>query len=183
MLNKVDKKMIFSNEVVNKKKLQKLMYLTFHNYGIIRSSLIADKVKNLTFHYATMSGISLSIEDLRVPYRKRGLIGLTTDEVNITEQNYTSGNITAVERFQKIIDIWNNANNTLKDDVLTYFRESDPLNPLYIMAFSGARGTISPVSQLVGMRGLMAEPQGKIIDFPIKSNVREGFNVTEYRIS
>ncbi len=175
--------MIFNNEVINKKKLQKLMYLTFHNYGVIRSSLIADKVKNLTFHYATMSGISLSVEDLRVPFRKRSLIGLTTNEVDIAEQNYTSGNITTVERFQKIIDIWNNANNILKDEVLTYFRESDPLNPLYIMAFSGARGNISQVRQLVGMRGLMADPQGQIIDLPIKSNFREGLKVTEYIIS
>ena len=142
MDNQVGRKVDFTNEVINKKKLQKLMYLTFQNYGIIKSSLIADKVKNLTFHYATISGISLSIEDLRVPFRKRGLIGLTTNEVQITEQNYLGGNITAVERFQKVIDIWNNANNALKDDVLTYFRESDPLNPLYIMAFSGARGNI-----------------------------------------
>ena len=127
--------MIFNNEVINKKKLQKLIYLTFHNYGVLRSALIADKVKNLTFHYATKSGISLSVEDLRVPFRKRSLIGLTTNEVEITEQNYSSGNITTVERFQKIIDIWNNANSTLKEEVLTYFRESDPLNPLYIMAF------------------------------------------------
>ena len=175
--------MVFTNEVINKKKLQKLMYLTFHNYGVIRSSLIADRVKNLTFHYATMSGISLSVEDLRVPYRKRSLIGLTSNEVEVTEQNYNSGNITAVERFQKTIDIWNNANNTLKDEVLTYFRESDPLNPLYIMAFSGARGNISQVRQLVGMRGLMADPQGQIIDLPIKSNFREGLKVTEYIIS
>ena len=130
-----------------------------------------------------MSGISLSVEDLRVPFRKRSLIGLTNNEVDSTEQNYISGNITTVERFQKIIDIWNNANNTLKDDVLTYFRESDPLNPLYIMAFSGARGNISQVRQLVGMRGLMADPQGQIIDLPIKSNFREGLKVTEYIIS
>ena len=173
----------FSNEVINKKKLQKLMYLTFHNYGIIKSSIIADRVKNLTFHYATVSGISLSVEDLRVPYRKRNLIGLTSNEVDITEQSYISGNITAVERSQKVIDIWNNVNNTLKDEVLTYFRESDPLNPLYIMAFSGARGNISQVRQLVGMRGLMADPQGQIIDLPIKSNFREGLKVTEYIIS
>jgi DNA-directed RNA polymerase subunit beta' len=159
------------------------MSLTFHNYGVTKSSLIADKVKNLTFHYATMSGISLSVEDLRVPFRKRNLIGMTSDEVDITEDNYKSGNITNVERFQKVIDIWNNANNSLKEDVLTYFRESDPLNPLYIMAFSGARGNISQVRQLVGMRGLMADPQGQIIDLPIKSNFREGLKVTEYIIS
>ena len=137
MVNEVNTKLAFANEVINKKKLQRLMYLTFHNYGVIRSSIIADKVKNLTFHYATMSGISLSVEDLRVPFRKRSLIGLTNNEVDAAEQNYSSGSITTVERFQKVIDIWNNANNTLKDEVLTYFRESDPLNPLYIMAFSG----------------------------------------------
>ena len=120
---------------------------------------------------------------LRVPFQKRPLIGITTDEVDLTEQNYSNGNITTVERFQKVIDIWNNANNYLKDEVLTYFRESDPLNPLYIMAFSGARGNISQVRQLVGMRGLMADPQGQIIDLPIKSNFREGLKVTEYIIS
>ena len=183
MAQDIQKKLSFTNEVINKKKLQKLMSLTFHNYGVIRSSLIADKVKNLTFHYATISGISLSVEDLRVPFRKLPLIGLTANEVDVTEQNYSSGSITTVERFQKVIDIWNNANNTLKDEVLTYFRESDPLNPLYIMAFSGARGNISQVRQLVGMRGLMADPQGEIIDLPIKSNFREGLNVTEYIIS
>ena len=176
-------KLTFRNEVINKKKLQQLMSMTFHNYGVTKSSLIADRVKNLTFHYATMSGISLSVEDLRVPFRKRSLIGMTSDEVDLTEENYRSGNITTVERFQKVIDIWNNANNALKDDVLTYFRESDPLNPLYIMAFSGARGNISQVRQLVGMRGLMADPQGQIIDLPIKSNFREGLKVTEYIIS
>jgi|TARA_B110000902_G_scaffold264336_1_gene345579 DNA-directed RNA polymerase subunit beta' len=183
MLQEPSTKLVFTNEVINKRKLQNLMYLTFHNYGVIKSSLIADKVKNLTFHYATRSGISLSIEDLRVPFRKRALIGLTNNEVTLTEQNVNNGNITAVERFQKVIDIWNNANNSLKDEVLTYFRESDPLNPLYIMAFSGARGNISQVRQLVGMRGLMSDPQGQIIDLPIKSNFREGLKVTEYIIS
>ena len=183
MVRESTNKIVFNNDVINKKKLQRLMSLTFHNYGIIKSAMIADKIKNLTFHYATVSGISLSIEDLRVPFRKRSLIGLTTNEVDTAEQNYISGSTTVVERFQKVIDIWNNANNSLKDDVLIYFRESDPLNPLYIMAFSGARGNISQVRQLVGMRGLMADPQGEIIDLPIKSNFREGLKVTEYIIS
>jgi DNA-directed RNA polymerase subunit beta' len=183
MVNTLENKLVFHNQVINKKKLQGLMYLTFHNFGVIRSSVIADRLKNLTFHYATVSGISLSVEDLRVPYSKRRLIGLTTDEVSVAEQNYNNGNVTVVERYQNVIDIWNNANNTLKDEVLTYFRESDPFNPLYIMAFSGARGNISQVRQLVGMRGLMADPQGQIIDLPIKSNFREGLKITEYIIS
>lgn len=179
----IPKQLSYFNDVVNKKKLQDLMYQTFHNYGVVESALIADKVKNLTFHYATRSGISLNAEDLRVPAKKRQLVGLTNIEVEETEQKYETGTITSVERFQKVIDIWNNASNTLKEEVLTYFRESDPLNPLYIMAFSGARGNISQVRQLVGMRGLMADPQGQIIDLPIKSNFREGLKVTEYVIS
>ena len=183
MQHDIDKKLPFYNDVVNKRKLQNLMDQTFHNYGVVKSSIIADRVKNLTFHYATRSGISLNSEDFRVPYRKRQLIGLTSADVEVTERKYSSGTITSVERFQKVIDIWNNASNTLKDEVLTYFRESDPLNPLYIMAFSGARGNISQVRQLVGMRGLMADPQGQIIDLPIKSNFREGLKVTEYVIS
>ena len=114
MVNEINNKLAFNNAVINKKKLQDLMYVTFHNYGVIRSSLIADKVKNLTFHYATISGISLSVEDLRVPSRKRTLIGLTTNEVDTTEQNYGSGSITVVERFPRVIDIWNTAHTTLK---------------------------------------------------------------------
>ena len=176
-------KIRFNNKIVNKRQLKDLMYRAFHNYGVVKSSIIADKVKNLTFHYATKSGISLSIEDLRVPQKKRALIGLTNDEVQTTQQNYEIGNITTVERFQKVIDIWNNASNFLKEEVITYFRESDPFNSLYIMAFSGARGNISQVRQLVGMRGLMADPQGQIIDLPIQSNFREGLTVTEYIIS
>jgi len=173
----------FTNRLVNKKELKYLVYNAFLNYGLVASTNIVDRVKNLTFYYATKSGISISIEDLRIPYTKRELIGLTTDEVQITLKKYNVGNITFIERFQKTIDIWNNANNFLKDEVLAYFRESDPLNPLYIMAFSGARGNISQVRQLMGMRGLMSDPQGQIIDLPIKSNFCEGLSVTEYIIS
>ena len=97
--------MIYHNEVIDKKKLQQLMSVIFHNYGVFRSSIIADRVKNLTFHYATISGISLSVEDLRVPFRKKNLVGLTVNEVDLTEQNFKIGNISTVERYQKIIDI------------------------------------------------------------------------------
>ena len=97
--------MIYHNEVIDKKKLQQIMSVIFHNYGVVRSSIIADRVKNLTFHYATISGISLSVEDLRVPFRKKNLVGLTVNEVDLTEQNFKIGNISTVERYQKIIDI------------------------------------------------------------------------------
>jgi DNA-directed RNA polymerase subunit beta' len=173
----------FTNALINKRNLKNLMYEAFLNYGIVKSSMIADRVKNLTFHYATKSGISLSVEDLRIPPEKRNLLGTTINEVEVAKTRFQAGDLTTVERYQKTVDIWNNANNFLKEEVITYFRESDPLNPLYIMAFSGARGNISQVRQLVGMRGLMADPQGQIIDLPIKSNFREGLSITEYIIS
>ena len=173
----------FTNKVIDKKELKKLMSWAFSNYGTGRASYMADKLKDLGFYYATRAGISLSIEDLKVPPSKRELLSITNKEIQFIEQKYTRGEITTVERFQKVIDTWNTASESLKDEVISYFKTTDPLNPIYIMAFSGARGNISQVRQLVGMRGLMADPQGQIIDLPIKSNFREGLTVTEYIIS
>jgi len=173
----------FTNKVIDKKELKKLMSWAFSNYGTGRASYMADKLKDLGFYYATKAGISLSIEDLKVPPSKRELLSTTNKEIQFIEQKYTRGEITTVERFQKVIDTWNTASESLKEEVISYFKTTDPLNPIYIMAFSGARGNISQVRQLVGMRGLMADPQGQIIDLPIKSNFREGLTVTEYIIS
>nr|BDA98707.1 RNA polymerase beta'' subunit [Rhodomonas sp. NIES-1730] len=173
----------FTNKIIDKKELKKLMAWAFSNYGTGRASYLADKLKDLGFHYATKAGLSLSVEDLRVPPTKRELLKKTNEEISLTQQKYERGEITTVERFQKVIDTWNNASEELKNEVVKYFRETDPLNTIYIMAFSGARGNISQVRQLVGMRGLMADPQGQIIDLPIKSNFREGLTVTEYIIS
>ena len=173
----------FTNKVIDKKELKRLMAWAFSNYGTGRASYMADRLKELGFHYATRAGISLSVEDLRVPPTKRNLLDKTNKAIQLTEEQYERGEITAIERFQRVIDTWNNASEELKTEVIRYFRETDPLNPIYIMAFSGARGNISQVRQLVGMRGLMADPQGQIIDLPIKSNFREGLTVTEYIIS
>jgi len=173
----------FTNKVIDKKELKRLMAWAFSNYGTGRASYMADRLKELGFHYATRAGISLSVEDLRVPPTKRNLLNRTNEAIQLTEEQYERGEITAIERFQRVIDTWNNASEELKTEVIRYFRETDPLNPIYIMAFSGARGNISQVRQLVGMRGLMADPQGQIIDLPIKSNFREGLTVTEYIIS
>lgn len=173
----------FTNKIIDKKELKKLMAWAFSNYGTGRASYMADKLKELGFHYATKAGISISVEDLRVPPSKQTLIDTADKEIKFTEQRYKRGEITIVERFQKVIDTWNNSSESLKDEVITYFKETDPLNPVYMMAFSGARGNISQVKQLVGMRGLMSDPHGQIIDLPIKSNFREGLTVTEYVIS
>nr|BDA97449.1 RNA polymerase beta'' subunit [Cryptomonas sp. NIES-345]BDA98410.1 RNA polymerase beta'' subunit [Cryptomonas sp. NIES-1327] len=173
----------FTNKTVDKKELKKLMAWAFSNYGSGRASYMADKLKELGFHYATKAGISISVEDLKVPPSKQNLIDYADAEIKLTEQKYKRGEITVVERFQKVIDTWNNSSESLKDEVIKYFKETDPLNPVYMMAFSGARGNISQVKQLVGMRGLMSDPHGQIIDLPIKSNFREGLTVTEYVIS
>lgn len=177
------KEIIFRNRVVDKGQLKKLIAWAFTNYGTARTAAIADRLKDLGFRYATKAGVSISVDDLMVPPKKRALLEAAEAEIRATEERYTRGEITEVERFQKVIDTWNSTSEALKDEVVDYFRATNPLNSVYMMAFSGARGNISQVRQLVGMRGLMADPQGQIIDLPIKTNFREGLTVTEYIIS
>jgi DNA-directed RNA polymerase subunit beta' len=175
--------MTFYNRIVDKGRLKSLMAWAFTNYGSARCATVADKLKELGFRYATKAGVSISVDDLQVPPIKRQMLEATEEEIRKTEERYARGEITEVERFQKVIDTWNSTSEALKDEVVRNFRETDPLNSVYMMAFSGARGNLSQVRQLVGMRGLMADPQGEIIDIPIKTNFREGLTVTEYIIS
>ena len=175
--------MIFRNRVVDKKQLKKLIAWGFTHYGTARTAVMADKLKELGFRYATKAGVSISVDDLMVPPSKRSLLDAAEEEIQATEKRYQRGEITEVERFQKVIDTWNGTSEALKDEVVSHFKSNNPLNSVYMMAFSGARGNISQVRQLVGMRGLMADPQGEIIDLPIKTNFREGLTVTEYIIS
>jgi DNA-directed RNA polymerase subunit beta' len=174
---------MFYNHIVDKGKLKKLIAWAYQNYGSARCSQMADELKNLGFRFATRAGVSISVEDLTVPPAKRQMIESAEQEIRATEQRYARGEITEVERFQKVIDTWNSTSESLKDEVVRNFQATDPLNSVYMMAFSGARGNMSQVRQLVGMRGLMANPQGEIIDLPIKTNFREGLTVTEYVIS
>ncbi|TVP63565.1 MAG: DNA-directed RNA polymerase subunit beta'' [Nodularia sp. (in: Bacteria)] len=174
---------VFRNRVVDKGQLRKLISWAFTNYGTARTAVMADKLKELGFRYATKAGVSISVDDLMIPPTKRSLLEAAEEEILATETRYQRGEITEVERFQKVIDTWNGTSEALKDEVVVHFKKTDPLNSVYMMAFSGARGNISQVRQLVGMRGLMADPQGEIIDLPIKTNFREGLTVTEYIIS
>ncbi len=174
---------IFRNRVINKGQLRDLIAWAFTHYGTARTAQMADNIKDLGFRYATQAGVSISVEDLQVPPTKRQLLDAAAATIRDTEERYTRGEITEVERFQKVIDTWNGTNEELKDEVVRHFKINSPLNSVYMMAFSGARGNISQVRQLVGMRGLMANPQGEIIDLPIKTNFREGLTVTEYIIS
>ena len=174
---------IFRNRVVDKGQLRRLIAWSFTHYGTARTANMADDLKDLGFRYATKAGVSISVDDLVVPPSKRDLLEAAEEQIRETETRYMRGDITEVERFQKVIDTWNDTSEELKDEVVRNFKSSDPLNSVYMMAFSGARGNISQVRQLVGMRGLMANPQGEIIDLPIKTNFREGLTVTEYIIS
>ena len=174
---------VFRNRVIDKKQLKNLVSWSFEHYGTARTAQMADEIKGLGFKYATRAGVSISVEDLEVPPSKKAMLEAAEKEIRDTEARYTQGKITEVERFQKVIDTWNQTSEHLKDKVQENFRDNNPLNSVYMMSNSGARGNISQVRQLVGMRGLMANPQGEIIDQPIKTNFREGLTVTEYVIS
>ena len=173
----------YQNTLISKKQLKQLLSWSFTKYGSIKACFLADELKYLGFKYATQAGISISIEDLRVPYVKNSMLQNANKEILNTEKICYKGKITNVERFQKIIDTWNITSELLKDEVVSYFKKYDPLNSVYIMAFSGARGNLSQVRQLVGMRGLMSDPSGEIMNLPIKKNFREGLTITDYLMS
>jgi DNA-directed RNA polymerase subunit beta' len=177
------KKIHFKNQIFSKKELKKVIYDAYTDYGIKRASSLADEMKEIGFHYATKAGISISIEDLKIPPSKKNLLFSANKEITNSELAYARGEITSVERFQKVLDTWNKASESLKNHLVEYFRQSDPLNSIYLMAFSGARGNLSQVRQLVGMRGLMSDPNGQIMDIPIIHNFREGLTITDYIMS
>ena len=177
------KNYIYQNTLINKKQLKELLAWSFSKYDSMQASLLADELKYLGFKYATQAGISISIEDLKVPATKNDMLEKANKDILNAEKICLKGKITDVERFQKIIDTWSIASESLKDNVVSYFKTYDPLNSVYIMAFSGARGNLSQVRQLVGMRGLMADPSGEIMRVPIKKNFREGLTITDYLMS
>ncbi len=178
-----DNPILFNNIIIDKKKLKEIIAWVFSNFGSVKAAHLIEKFKNLGFKYATQSGFSISIEDLTVPPSKDTLIKLADTKVYQIELKANQGKITENERFQQILNTWANTSEKLKDAVVDFFKKTDPFNPVFIMAFSGARGNISQVRQLVGMRGLMSDPNGQIIAFPIKKNFREGLTLTDYIIS
>jgi DNA-directed RNA polymerase subunit beta' len=180
---KLKQKTFFRNKIVTKKYLREILFWSFRNYGMAKASFLADSLKKLGFHFATQAGISISIEDLKVPTLKTEYIEKTNHEMEKAEFDLNSGRITEVERYQQLTDNWNMTSEKLKDQVVTFLKNFDPLNPIYMMAFSGARGNLSQVRQLIGIRGLMAGPSGEIIDIPITKNFREGLSTTDYMIS
>jgi DNA-directed RNA polymerase subunit beta' len=175
--------LFFFNLCFDKSRLKNLISWSLKNYGEKNTIELVENLKELGFQYATQAGISLSPDDLKIPPTKSWLVSEAEIKIRSTQVEYQRGYLTAVEKFQQLIDTWHRTSETLKQNVVQHFRSTDILNPVYMMAFSGARGNLSQVRQLVGMRGLMADPQGQIIDFPIRSNFREGLTLTEYFIS
>ena len=168
---------------ITKKILETIVHETFSNFGVLSSSSLLDSLKLLGFYYATNAGISINIEDLKTPDVKKDFIKIANNEINEVSKQWQQGFVSDTERFQTIIDSWNFATESLKNRIVDYYQVFDPANNLYIMAFSGARGNMSQVRQLVGMRGLMSDQEGKIIDLPIQANFREGLSSIDYIIS
>jgi len=171
------------NKTVTRKILETLVHETFSQFGIINCSSLLDSLKLLGFYYATNAGISINIEDLKTPNLKRECIENANNEISEVSIKWQQGFVSDTERFQRIIDSWNIATESLKNKIVDYYKNFDPTNNLYIMSFSGARGNMSQVRQLVGMRGLMSDQEGKIIDLPIQTNFREGLSSIDYIIS
>ncbi|MFH1710509.1 MAG: DNA-directed RNA polymerase subunit beta' [bacterium] len=173
-------KLEFINYVVDKKKLEQLILFFYKTYGAEVTSEMADEIKRLGFKYATLAGISIAIDDIKVPLQKKNIVNKATKQIESLDKQLKSGHISSKEHFMRSIDIWSNVTEEVTDAML---KEFDKLNSVYLMAFSGARGNLQQVRQLAGIRGLMADPSGNIISIPIKTNFKEGLSVTEYFIS
>ncbi|MEN6602531.1 MAG: DNA-directed RNA polymerase subunit beta', partial [Bryobacteraceae bacterium] len=179
--------MPFINGLLKKKGLAQLVQYCYLRFGLQVTVQMLDEIKNLGFLYATRAGISIGIDDMVVPGEKAGLVRDAEKEVVSVEQQYQEGAITHGERYNKIIEIWSKVTERVSDEMFQAMEEDDRtgryLNPIYIMADSGARGSKQQIRQLSGMRGLMAKPSGEIIETPITANFREGLNVLQYFIS
>jgi len=168
------------NNAIKKDFLADLIARCFRMYGNTRTAEILDQIKTLGFHYATRAGLTVAVSDIEVPHQKRGILQSAEEKVENTEQQYEEGLITEKERYDRVIELWGGAKDEVTDALMGGLNE---LNPIYMMAKSGARGNESQITQLAGMRGLMADPAGRIIDIPIRANFREGLTVLEYFIS
>ncbi|WP_027718939.1 DNA-directed RNA polymerase subunit beta' [Desulfovirgula thermocuniculi] len=170
----------FLNEVMDKKRLVQLVDDCFRKLGYSATVAMLDGIKDLGFHYATQAGITIGISDIVIPQEKDEILKEADRQVEAVEAEYRRGLITEEERYRKVIAIWNEATEKVTRALLNTL---DPYNHVFMMATSGARGNIQQIRQLAGMRGLMADPSGRIIDLPIRANFREGLTVLEYFIS
>jgi DNA-directed RNA polymerase subunit beta' len=180
------------NTELNKKAISRLINSSYRMLGLKDTVVFADKLMYTGFAYATRAGVSIGIDDMLIPAEKKGILSEAEQEVLEIQEQYQSGLVTAGERYNKVVDIWSRTNeriakammDTIGTDKVKNAKgeiiNEKSMNSLYIMADSGARGSQAQIRQLAGMRGLMARPDGSIIETPIKANFREGLNVQEY---
>ena len=163
-----------------KGELGKLIAELYKRFGFEKTSELLDKIKAFGFHYGTLAGITVGIEDLEIPESKKTILEKAENEVAEIEEQYKSGEIIDAERYRRTVAIWDEAVSKVTKAMMDNL---DEFNPVYMMANSGARGSIAQMRQLGGMRGLMADTQGRIIEMPIKANFREGLNILEFFMS
>ncbi|KAK9907901.1 hypothetical protein M0R45_002786 [Rubus argutus] len=175
--------LVFHNKVIDGTAIKRLISRLIDHFGMAYTSHILDQIKTLGFRQATATSISLGIDDLLTIPSKGWLVQDAEQQSLILEKHHHYGNVHAVEKLRQSIEIWYATSEYLRQEMNPNFRMTDPFNPVHMMSFSGARGNASQVHQLVGMRGLMSDPQGQMIDLPIQSNLREGLSLTEYIIS
>ena len=185
----------FINQVMDKKALGELIDQAYRRLGNKATVMLADRLRTLGYHYATRAGISICVDDMRVPPDKPRFLAEATEQVDQVQEQYQEGLITDGERYNKVVDIWAQATEQITEQLLEGIRTETyvgadgkeqlvpSFNAIYMMADSGARGSAQQMRQLAGMRGLMAKPSGAIIETPITSNFREGLSVLQYFIS
>ncbi len=177
------------NQVMTKKEMTKLIDAVYREVGLHETVKMLDKLKDLGFYYATKAGISLCIDNMHIPTKKEVLLGKARKDVAEVSRQYNEGLITNGERYNKVIDIWAHVSEQVANEMMKEIKAGggqgpeDTLNPIFMMADSGARGSSQQIRQLGGMRGLMAKPSGEIIETPITANFREGLTVLQYFIS
>nr|YP_010263482.1 RNA polymerase beta'' subunit [Cymbidium canaliculatum]UIX53981.1 RNA polymerase beta'' subunit [Cymbidium canaliculatum] len=175
--------LVFHNKVIDGIAIKRLISRLIDHFGMAYTSHILDQMKTLGFQRATATSISLGIDDLLTIPSKGWLVQDAEQQSFLLEKNHHYGNVHVVEKLRQSIEIWYATSEYLRQEMNPNFRMTDPSNPVHLMSFSGARGNASQVHQLVGMRGLMSDPQGQMIDLPIQSNLQEGLSLTEYIIS
>ncbi len=183
------------NRTMTKKVITKVIDLCYRKFGLKETVIFADKLMYTGFKYATRSGVSIGIEDMVIPDDKPSIIETADNEVREIESQFRSGLVTNGERYNKVIDIWSRTNELVAKSMMAKIAteevvnakgdtvRQESFNPIFMMADSGARGSAAQIRQLAGMRGLMAAPDGSIIETPITANFREGLNVIQYFIS
>ena len=183
------------NEVLKKKQISKLIDECYRKLGLKKTVIFADQLMYTGFAYSTRAGVSIGLDDLQVPPEKKEILERAEKEILDIQNQYASGVVTSGERYNKVVDIWSRTNEEVARAMMKRIGketridsdgnevEQDSMNSIFIMADSGARGSAAQIRQLAGMRGLMAKPDGSIIETPITANFREGLNVLQYFIS